>query len=34
MTQLALLSRGMSYRLLNSAQIRDAVSKFDVAWDK
>ena len=31
MTQLALLTRGMSPRLLTSAQIRDVVSKFDVA---
>jgi hypothetical protein len=34
MAQLALLIRGMSSRLLNSAQIRDVVSKFDVAWDE
>ena len=31
MTQLALLTRRMSPRLLTSAQIRDVVSKFDVA---
>jgi 3-dehydro-4-phosphotetronate decarboxylase len=32
--RLALLTRGMNPRLLTSAQIRDVVSKFDVAWDE
>jgi ribulose-5-phosphate 4-epimerase/fuculose-1-phosphate aldolase len=32
--RLALLTRGMNPRLVTSAQIRDVVSKFDVAWDE
>jgi ribulose-5-phosphate 4-epimerase/fuculose-1-phosphate aldolase len=32
--RLALLTRGMTPRLLTAAQVRDLVTAFDIEWDE